>query len=107
VGILLVGATTAEGGTIDVRIDAGRIAAVGALDRLPDDEVHDLTGYVLLPAPAEPHAHLDKALTADRVVNRTGTSSARSRRGTLPGPPSPRGHHPAPAALRSPVSRTG
>ena len=71
-GILLVGATTAEGGTIDVRIDAGRIAAVGALERLPDDEVHDLTGYVLLPAPAEPHAHLDKALTADRVVNRTG-----------------------------------
>ncbi len=71
-GILLVGATTAEGGTIDVRIDAGRIAAVGTLERLPDDEVHELTGYVLLPAPAEPHAHLDKALTADRVVNRTG-----------------------------------
>jgi len=72
VGILLVGATTAEGETVDVRIDAGRIAAVGALDRLPDEEVHDLAGYILLPAPAEPHAHLDKALTADRVVNRTG-----------------------------------
>ncbi|MDI5971845.1 amidohydrolase family protein [Streptomyces sp. SL13] len=25
----------------------------------------DLTGYLLLPAPAEPHAHLDTALTAD------------------------------------------
>jgi len=72
VGILLVGATTAEGETVDVRIDAGRITAVGALDRLPDEEVHDLAGYILLPAPAEPHAHLDKALTADRVVNRTG-----------------------------------
>ena len=71
-GILLVGATTAEGETVDVRIDAGRITAVGALDRLPDEEVHDLAGYILLPAPAEPHAHLDKALTADRVVNRTG-----------------------------------
>ena len=54
VGILLVGATTAEGGTIDVRIDAGRIAAVGALERLPDDEVHDLTGYVLLPRRPSP-----------------------------------------------------
>jgi cytosine deaminase len=27
----------------------------------------DLSGYVLMPAPAEPHAHLDKALTAERV----------------------------------------
>lgn len=29
-------------------------------------------GYLLLPAPAEPHAHLDKALTADLVANPTG-----------------------------------
>ncbi len=71
-GILLVGATTADGATVDVRLQGDRIAAVGTLDRLPDDEVRDLSGYLLLPAPAEPHAHLDKALTADRVVNRTG-----------------------------------
>lgn len=31
----------------------------------------DLTGYLLLPAPAEPHAHLDKALLATRVRNET------------------------------------
>ena len=36
------------------------------------EDVVDLRGYLLLPALAEPHAHLDKALTADRVPNRTG-----------------------------------
>lgn len=35
------------------------------------DRLVDL-GYLLLPAPAEPHAHLDKALTADRVPNPAG-----------------------------------
>ena len=32
----------------------------------------DLDGYLLLPAPAEPHAHLDKALTSDLIPNRKG-----------------------------------
>jgi len=32
----------------------------------------DLTGHLLLPAAAEPHAHLDKAFLAERVDNRTG-----------------------------------
>ena len=32
----------------------------------------DLAGMLLLPAMAEPHAHLDKALTAERVPNPTG-----------------------------------
>ncbi len=32
----------------------------------------DLTGYLLVPAPAEPHAHLDKALTSEKVPNRRG-----------------------------------
>ncbi len=36
------------------------------------DETHDLRGWLLLPAMAEPHAHLDKALTADEVPNPTG-----------------------------------
>ena len=71
-GILLVGARTGDDDVVDVRIEGDRISAVGALDPLPTDDVRDLSGYVLLPAPAEPHAHLDKALTADRVVNATG-----------------------------------
>ncbi|MGD9754372.1 MAG: amidohydrolase family protein [Acidimicrobiia bacterium] len=37
----------------------------------PDAEL-DLDGYLLLPAPAEPHAHLDKALTADLIPNPAG-----------------------------------
>ncbi len=32
----------------------------------------EAAGYLVLPAPAEPHAHLDKALTADRVDNPDG-----------------------------------
>ena len=32
----------------------------------------DLSGQVLLPSFVEPHAHLDKALTASRAPNRTG-----------------------------------
>ncbi|MGF1596973.1 MAG: amidohydrolase family protein [Acidimicrobiales bacterium] len=34
--------------------------------------VHDLAGWLLLPAMAEPHAHLDKALTAELVPNPSG-----------------------------------
>jgi cytosine deaminase len=33
---------------------------------------HDLHGWLVLPAPAEPHAHLDKALTAEKVPNPEG-----------------------------------
>jgi cytosine/creatinine deaminase len=36
----------------------------------------DPSGYVLLPAPAEPHAHLDKALTAARVKVQAGDLGA-------------------------------
>jgi cytosine deaminase len=36
----------------------------------------DLSGYVLLPAPVEPHAHLDKALTAERVKVQAGDLAA-------------------------------
>ena len=38
----------------------------------PGDETLDLHGYLLSPAPVEPHAHLDKAFLAERVTNRTG-----------------------------------
>jgi cytosine deaminase len=35
-------------------------------DEIPADEL-DLTGYLLLTAPADPHAHLDKALSWDAI----------------------------------------
>jgi cytosine deaminase len=61
-----------DGRVVDIRLADERIAAVGDLDAQPDEETIDLDGYLVLPAPAEPHAHLDKALTADWVDNPTG-----------------------------------
>ncbi len=92
--LLLTGARLRDGRAVDVRLGDGRIEAVGTAGSLgggpppPDAEAArgaggsvpfpphaqnaqhgaavrvDLTGYLLLPAPAEPHAHLDTALTA-------------------------------------------
>jgi cytosine deaminase len=65
----------AEGTTTDVEVDAetGTISRVGPdLASGPDDRVIDLDGYLLLPAPAEPHAHLDKAFLAERILNPSG-----------------------------------
>ncbi len=56
----------------DLRIDGERIVDRGQLALTDQDEVIDGSGYLVLPAPAEPHAHLDKALTADEVHNETG-----------------------------------
>lgn len=75
--LLLTGATLPDATTADVLIDQGRIAGVwpegadgdartAAADRL------DLTGFLLLPAPAEPHAHLDKVLTAELLSSAGG-----------------------------------
>jgi len=68
-GLVLGGTTLPNGDTADVRVEAGRVAAVaapGAIRRAAGDRWLDLAGYLLLAAPAEPHAHLDKALTGVR-----------------------------------------
>ncbi|WP_405778070.1 hydrolase [Streptomyces sp. NBC_00859] len=70
--LLLRGARLADGRTVDVRIAGGHIEAVGTAGSLtapgprtsPVPRI-ELDGYLLLPAPAEPHAHSDTALTAD------------------------------------------
>lgn len=77
-GLLLCGARLTDGRTVDVRLAGGRIEAVGTAGSLgpacgsgtgaPREgggSRVDLAGYLLLPAPAEPHAHADTALTAD------------------------------------------
>jgi cytosine deaminase len=65
--------TLADGRTTDVAVTAGVISAVaGGLPAAADDTVLDLEGYVLLPAPVEPHAHLDKAFLAERILNPQG-----------------------------------
>jgi cytosine/creatinine deaminase len=71
---LLQNARLADGRLVDVSIADGRIVAVGAAAGAVRDglEADDLGGWLLLPALGEPHAHLDKALTAEFVPNPTG-----------------------------------
>ncbi|MGW2900633.1 hypothetical protein ACWDAO_40190, partial [Streptomyces sp. NPDC001212] len=70
-GLLLCGARLTDGRTVDVRLAGERIEAVGTAGSLGAGGPRggaprvDLSGYLLLPAPAEPHAHADTALTAD------------------------------------------
>ncbi|MDN0193686.1 amidohydrolase family protein [Streptomyces sp. S.PNR 29] len=70
--LLLCGARLTDGRTVDVRLCGGRIEAVGTAGSLAAGGTTgggtrvDLGGYLLLPAPAEPHAHADTALSADR-----------------------------------------
>ncbi len=71
---VLVGATLADGTVVDVTIAGGVIedvVPVGARTAI-DAVTIDLDGYVLLTAPAEPHAHLDKALTFDAIAPPAG-----------------------------------
>ncbi|MBQ0866755.1 hydrolase [Streptomyces smyrnaeus] len=67
--LVLCGARLADGRTVDVRLVGERIEAVGTAGSLGTGQDGatriDLSGYLLLPAPAEPHAHYDTALTAE------------------------------------------
>ncbi|WAX78505.1 amidohydrolase family protein [Streptomyces sp. KMM 9044] len=69
--LLLCGARLTDGRAVDVRLGGGRIEAVGTAGSLTVDGTPtggtrvDLTGHLLLPAPAEPHAHADTALSAE------------------------------------------
>ncbi|CAN5371746.1 amidohydrolase family protein [soil metagenome] len=68
---MIRGATLADGSVVDVKIDAGLVTAVMPADPSAADGL-DLRGYVLLTAPAEPHAHLDKALSWDALQPKLG-----------------------------------
>ena len=59
-----------DGRSVDVSVVDGTIASVDTAGTAADG--HDLGGWLLLPAMAEPHAHLDKALTAEAVPNPKG-----------------------------------
>lgn len=62
--LLLHGARLADGRSVDVRIDGPLIEAVGTAGSLTTRGTRlDLRGHLLLPAPAEPHAHAGTALT--------------------------------------------
>jgi len=69
---VLRNATLSDGSLVDVEIGDGVV--VSTRPAQPDyptaegDDVLDLSGYLLLPAPAEPHAHLDKARSWDLIA---------------------------------------
>ncbi|WP_329377090.1 amidohydrolase family protein [Streptomyces sp. NBC_01716] len=61
--LLLTNAQLPDGPLTDVLLRREHIHAVGPVGSLETNVEHvDLTGYLLLPAPAEPHCHLDKVL---------------------------------------------
>ncbi|MCM3504173.1 amidohydrolase family protein [Curtobacterium sp. ODYSSEY 48 V2] len=66
---LLRSALLPDGRLVDVAIDGETVTDVAPAGTLPApaDAVLDLDGRLLLTAPAEPHAHLDKALSADAI----------------------------------------
>lgn len=70
-----VGTSLADGDR-DGDIDGGGIDGGGTASGGPSGatvEIVDISGFLLLPAPADPHAHLDKALTAHLVSNPSGS----------------------------------
>lgn len=78
----LTNARLANGEIVDLVLDEGLIAKIdpsGSLgpaaseqSREQSQTVHDLGGWLLLPGLVEPHAHLDKALSAEAVPNPSG-----------------------------------
>ena len=65
--MILRNLTFPDGSRAGIRLSGGRIEEIGSFL-----EGEDLDGYLVLPAPVEPHAHLDKAFTADLVPNPAG-----------------------------------
>lgn len=66
---LLRGALLPDGRLVDVAISGDTVTDVAPAGTLRGsvDGTLDLAGRLLLTAPAEPHAHLDKALSADAI----------------------------------------
>ncbi|MFT4035945.1 MAG: amidohydrolase family protein [Patulibacter sp.] len=73
--LLLRGGVGGDGEPLEVRSDprTGTIVSVRrSLPPIPGEQVIDCAGMVVLEAPVEPHAHLDKALSAGAAPNPAG-----------------------------------
>lgn len=72
--LLLRSVTLTDGSQCDVGIDNGVISWIGAPSNFVGDVTQELNleGFLLTPSFVEPHAHLDKAFLADRVMNPAG-----------------------------------
>src|SRR3954471_206756 len=71
----LTHARLADGRVVDVLLDGALVAGAvpgGTLAAGEPAAPLDLDGFLLLPAPAEPHAHLDKALSYDLIQPPSG-----------------------------------
>jgi cytosine deaminase len=67
---LLRGGTLVDGRAIDVSIVGETVVSLspaGSEPTIAADDVLDLEGFMLLTAPADPHSHLDKALSWDDI----------------------------------------
>ena len=66
-----------NGKLVDLCINDSRVESINELEKFSSvsDDGIDLCGWLVLPSMAEPHAHLDKALTAESVPNHTGDLS--------------------------------
>ena len=78
---MLADALLPDGRRVDVEVSEGYVAKVvpagedmtaNGSETTPTAIRYDLEGDLLLCAPTEPHAHIDKALTADIIINETG-----------------------------------
>ena len=73
--VVLSNGRLSDGRAVDIHISSGIIDAVTAAGGVAPETASnsiDLDGWLVLPAMAEPHAHLDKALTAEFIPNPTG-----------------------------------
>lgn len=67
-------ARLADSRVVDIDVQDGVITRIGGPSSAPlrpDEHIVDLRGRLVLPAFAEPHTHLDKALLSERIVNPT------------------------------------
>lgn len=73
-GTTITNARLIDGRVVDIEVADGLISAVDEASDRPgrDGQLLDVDQWLVLPAMAEPHAHLDKALTADLVPNPRG-----------------------------------
>ena len=73
----VVGATVADGLSVDVVVDGEEVAAVGPgaadLHAVPPERRVGAAGGLLLPAFVDTHVHLDKVLIRDQLVEHDGT----------------------------------
>lgn len=69
----LTSASLTDGTVVDVRVQDGDITEMASTLAAQDGEdTYDLSGHILSTSFVEPHAHLDKAFLADRILNPSG-----------------------------------